>query len=54
MRLDVEAFFQLRGDARLADSGFAGDKHDLAVADLGPRPPSQQQVDLLVAADQRR
>jgi hypothetical protein len=50
----VEAFFQLRYDARLADSGFAGDKHDLAVAGLGARPTAQQQVDLLVAANQRR
>ena len=33
--------------------GFAGDQHDLAVAGLGARPAAQQQVDLLVAADQR-
>ena len=52
MRLDAEALFQLRGDARLADSGFAGDQHNLAVACLGARPTPQQQVDLLVAADQ--
>ena len=32
--------------------GFAGDQHDLAVARLGARPAAQQQVDLLVAADQ--
>ena len=54
MRLDVEALLQRRGDARLADAGFAGDQHDLAVAGLGARPAPQQQVDFLVAADQRR
>ena len=53
MRLGVEALRQCRGDARLADAGFAGDQHDLAVARLGARPAAQQQVDLLVAADQR-
>ena len=53
MRLGVEAFRQCRGDARLADAGFAGDQHDLAVARLGARPAAQQQIDLLVAADQR-
>ena len=31
---------------------FAGDKHNLAVAGLGARPTTQQQVDLLVAADE--
>lgn len=31
---------------------FAGDKHDLAVAGLDARPTTQQQVDLLVAADE--
>src|SRR5215467_9091914 len=50
----MEALFQLRGDARLADSGFAGDEHNLTVTCLGARPTPQQQVDLLVAADQRR
>ena len=53
MRLAVKALRQCRGDARLADAGFAGDQHDLAVARLGARPAPQQQVDLLVAADQR-
>ena len=54
MRLGVEALLQCRGDARLADAGLARDQHDLAVARLGARPAPQQQVDLLVAADQRR
>ena len=53
MRLGVQAFLKCRGDARLADAGLARDQHDLAVARLGARPAAQQQVDLLVAADQR-
>ena len=51
--LGVKPLRQCRGEARFADAGFAGDQHDLAVACLGPRPAAQQQVDLLVAADQR-
>jgi hypothetical protein len=53
MWLGLEALFQRRDDARLADSRLAGDQHDLAVARLGADPAAQQQVDLLVAADQR-
>src|SRR5215471_14565489 len=53
MRLAAEPLFQRRGDARLADAGLAGDQHDLASARLGARPTTQQQVDLLVAANQR-
>ncbi len=49
----MEALLQFRGNARLAEAGLAGDQHDLAVACLGARPTAQQQVDLLVAADQR-
>ena len=36
--LGAEARFQLRDDARLTDTGLAGDQHDLTVADLGARP----------------
>ena len=54
MRLLLEALQQCRSDARLADAGFARDQHDLAVAGFGTRPTAQQQVDLFVAADQRR
>jgi hypothetical protein len=50
--LGVEALRQRRGDARLAEAGFARDQHNLAVAGLGAGPAPQQQVDLLVAADQ--
>src|SRR5215468_2301506 len=53
MRLLLQALLQCRSDARLADAGLAGDQHDLTVAGLGARPATQQQVDLLVAADQR-
>src|SRR5438270_10746288 len=35
------------------DTGLARDQHDLAVAGLDTRPAAQQQVDLLVATDQR-
>jgi len=53
MGLGVKAPFQLCRDARLADTGLAGDQYDLTVAGLGERPTSQQQADFLVAADQR-
>jgi hypothetical protein len=53
VRLAVQALRQCCGDAGLADARFAGDQHDLAVAALGALPAPQQQLDLLVAADQR-
>src|SRR6516162_6321 len=53
MRLAAEALLQRRGEARLADTGFAGDQHDLAVARLGARPAAQQYIELLVTADQQ-
>ena len=53
MWLGVKALRQCRDYARLADAGLAGDQHDLAVARLGARPAPQQQLDLLVATDQR-
>ena len=52
MRFGVHAILQRRGEARLADAGFARDQHDLAIAGLGTHPAAQQQVDLLVAPDQ--
>ena len=51
MRLDLQTFFQLRDDARLSDSGFSGEEHDLTVAGIGARPTAQQQVDFLFAAN---
>ena len=53
MRLALEPIRELCNQARLADSGFAGDQHDLAIPRLGACPTPQQQVDLLFAADQR-
>jgi hypothetical protein len=53
MRLGVEPLRHYRGDSRLANAGFAGDQHDLAVTGLGARPAPQQQLDLLVAPNQR-
>jgi hypothetical protein len=52
MRLGVQALFQCRGDARLANARLARNQYDLADARLGARPPAQQQVDLFVAANQ--
>src|SRR5215472_14946433 len=52
MRLGTKALLQCRDDARLAKARFAGDQHYLAVSCLGARPAPQQQLDLLVAADQ--
>jgi hypothetical protein len=51
-RLGTKALLQCRGDAGLAEAGFARDQHNMAVARLGACPAPQQQVDLLVAADQ--
>jgi hypothetical protein len=42
----------IRGDARFADAGLAGEQHNLAVSRLGARPAAQQQIDLFIAADQ--
>src|SRR6516164_11343512 len=53
MRLAADPLFQRRGDARLADARLARDQHDLSVPRLGARPAAQQQIDLLLAANQR-
>src|SRR5262249_41303087 len=52
-RLAVEALFQCRGKARLTDAGVATAHDNLAVPCLSARPVPQQQIDLLIAADQR-
>ena len=49
----LEALRQCRGDARFANARLAGDQDDLPIARFGARPAAQQQVDFLVAADQR-
>ena len=54
MRLAAEPFHDSRSNSRLADAGFTRDQHHLTVAPLGLLPPSQEQIDFLVAADQRR
>ncbi len=50
--LGVEAPHQCRGEARLAEAGFAGNQHDLTVTGLGTRPAPQHQVDLLLSANE--
>src|SRR5690242_1593950 len=54
MRLAMQALRQCGGKARLADTGLTGDQYHLAVPCLGALPATQQQVDFLVPADQRR
>src|SRR5262249_37853571 len=53
MRLGLETLHQRRDEARLSKTGFAGEQHDLAVARFGARPAAEQQINPLVAADQR-
>ena len=53
MRLALKPGQQAFGDARLADAGLAGKQHDPAFAALGLVPPAQQQLHLLLAANQR-
>jgi hypothetical protein len=50
MWLAAEPFHDGLSEARLADTGFARDRHHATVAPLCPFPPSQEQIDLLVAA----
>src|SRR5215472_13166417 len=44
---------QRRGQARLANPWLAGDQHHPPLAALRPLPAPRQEVELLVAADQR-
>ena len=53
MRLALEPGQQAFGDARLADAGLAREQHDPALAALGLIPTAQQQLDLLLPADER-
>ena len=53
MRLALEPGQQAFGDARLADAGLAGEQHDPTLAELGLIPTAQQQLDLLLPADER-
>src|SRR5215218_11312762 len=45
---DQEGF----GNARLADAGLSGEQHDPSFAELGLVPTAQQQLDLLLPADE--
>ena len=51
--LGFEPLLQCRSNPGLADAGLTGNQHDLTFAVLGLGPPSQQQLDFLVAADER-
>ena len=53
MRLALEPDQQAFSDARLADAGLAGEQHDPTLADLGLIPTAQQQLDLLLPANER-
>ena len=53
MRLALEPRQQAFGDARLADAGLAGEQHDPTLAELGLIPTAQQQLDLLLPANER-
>jgi hypothetical protein len=53
MRLGVEALSECCGNARLAETGFARDQRDLAVAPLGTHPAPHQQLDFFLTADKR-
>ena len=53
MRLGTKALLQCCSKPGLAETGLAGDQHDLTVARSGSRPKAQQNIDFLIAADQR-
>src|SRR5438270_9942439 len=54
MRLGLDALRQRGGQARLADPRLARDQHHPPLAGLRLLPSPHQEVELLVAADQRR
>ena len=51
--LGFEPLLQCRSNPGLADAGLTGNQHNLTFAVLGLGPSSQQQLDFLVAADER-
>ena len=53
MRLFGKPVLQDGGQSRLADARLATDQHDAAVASFGAPPIADQQLNLVVAADQR-
>ena len=54
VRLALDALRQRRGQARLADARLARDQHHPPLAGLRLLPAPQQQIELLVAPDERR
>jgi hypothetical protein len=54
VRLAGNLFEQRRGQARLSDAGLAREQDDATLAALRLLPTSQQQLQLFVAAQQRR
>ena len=52
MWLSSEGFQQRRYKAGFADAGLAGKQNYLALAGLGPRPASQEQVKLFFSSDE--
>src|SRR5262245_15155811 len=53
VRLRLQPLFQRKRDVRFADAGVAGQHHDAPFALSRTLPPAQQQIDLLVAPEQR-
>jgi hypothetical protein len=53
VRLAAQPFHNRLRDSRLADARFARYQHDAAIAAFRLLPEAHQQLDLLVAADQR-
>src|SRR5947209_4971992 len=49
----LEALFKRQGDVRLTDARFAGEHHRAALTSLGKLPPPQQQLEFLVAPNER-
>src|SRR5215469_12896802 len=54
VRLAAEPLHNGLSDARFSDARLAREQHHAALAALSLLPPAQEQVDLLVAADERR
>ena len=54
MRLALEPRQQGFGNTRLADAGLAREQHDPPLAELGLIPAAQQQIDLLLPANEWR
>ena len=54
VRLACKPLLERSGDARLADARLAGKQYNLTLAALGSLPAPEQQLDLLLAPNQRR